>query len=264
MNGRNGTAVVMNVRDPKIIAAYRPEVAARRLARPGSAIKPFVLLRLLETGKLKKDEAHICKGDLRIGGRNLACSHPRTAQPLTPDVALAYSCNEFFATYALRLSTEEMRWAFMKFGLTSPTGLREGEASGQVLPVSTRERKQLQAIGEYGIKVTPLEMLAAYRAMGYERPAVNLSVASKTMYAGLEASTDYGMSRLAQPQGLRVAGKTGTSKADEGAWTHAWFVGYAPADRPEIAVVVYLERGTGPGDAAPLAAQIFKAWMANR
>ncbi|MGZ5141256.1 MAG: penicillin-binding transpeptidase domain-containing protein, partial [Burkholderiales bacterium] len=42
-----------------------------------------------------------------------------------------------------------------------------------------------------------------------------------------------------------------------------WFAGFAPADNPKVAVVVFLERGTGPGDAAPLAAQILQAWMAE-
>jgi penicillin-binding protein 2 len=60
---------------------------------------------------------------------------------------------------------------------------------------------------------------------------------------------------------MRIAGKTGTARTDGGRWNNAWFAGYAPADKPQIAVVVFLEKGSGPGDAAPLAAEIFQAWQ---
>jgi cell division protein FtsI/penicillin-binding protein 2 len=60
--------------------------------------------------------------------------------------------------------------------------------------------------------------------------------------------------------GLAVAGKTGTSISDEGHWTHGWFVGYAPAPAPEIALVIFLERGNGPVDAAGIARTVFNAY----
>ncbi len=68
-----------------------------------------------------------------------------------------------------------------------------------------------------------------------------------------------GSCRAAAVPGVAVAGKTGTAPALDGSHvTHAWFVGYAPADAPEVALVVFLKRGTGGADAAPLAAQILQ------
>ena len=58
---------------------------------------------------------------------------------------------------------------------------------------------------------------------------------------------------------MKVAGKTGTALADEGPWTHGWFAGYAPAENPEIVLVVFLENGHG-SDAAALASKIFGAF----
>jgi cell division protein FtsI/penicillin-binding protein 2 len=55
-----------------------------------------------------------------------------------------------------------------------------------------------------------------------------------------------------------VAGKTGTSAG------HAWFAGFAPAERPEVVVVVFLESGTGGADAAPVAGTVFRAWADGR
>jgi cell division protein FtsI/penicillin-binding protein 2 len=59
--------------------------------------------------------------------------------------------------------------------------------------------------------------------------------------------------------GIQVAGKTGTATNTRGLkTTHAWFVGYAPSEKPEIILVIFLERGTGAHDAAPLAGKIFR------
>ena len=59
-----------------------------------------------------------------------------------------------------------------------------------------------------------------------------------------------------------MAGKTGTAPALDGSHvTHAWFVGYAPVDAPEVALVVFLKRGTGGANAAPLAARILKQYF---
>ena len=68
------------------------------------------------------------------------------------------------------------------------------------------------------------------------------------------------MGRGAKPNGMKVAGKTGTAVADEGPWTHAWFAGYAPADDPKIVLVVFLEKGHGGSDAAGVAREIFDAF----
>ena len=59
-----------------------------------------------------------------------------------------------------------------------------------------------------------------------------------------------------------MAGKTGTAMA-QGA-SLAWFVGYAPADKPEVALVVLLERGTGAADAAPLAGQLLTEYFTRK
>jgi cell division protein FtsI/penicillin-binding protein 2 len=77
MRARSGAAVVVDVASGKILGAYHLEVASRRLARPGSAFKPFTLLALLESGKLKPDESFTCRRNLHVGSHNLSCSHRR-------------------------------------------------------------------------------------------------------------------------------------------------------------------------------------------
>ena len=263
MRGRSGTAVVVDVSTGRILAGYHPQVAARRLARPGSAFKPFTLLVMLQSGKVHTTDSLVCRRNLHVGQHDLSCSHPRTG-PLQAVAALAYSCNDFFATFGLRLTAEDLRAAFTQAGLASPSGFVSDETVGSIHLAHNDEERQLQAVGEGDMRATPLEMLAAYRNLALRRTADDTTEAERTVFTGLEESTGYGMARLASVADMKVAGKTGTSRTDQGSWTNGWFSGYAPADKPEIAVVVFLEKGTGPGDAAVLGGEIFRAWYESK
>src|SRR3989338_1617008 len=105
MVGRVGTAVVLDAVSGRILAEYRPDIAARRLAHPGSALKPFTLLALLEQGELDPETTILCRRHVRLDGRSLDCSHARTSRPLDAVSALAYSCNYFFAHFARQLDS---------------------------------------------------------------------------------------------------------------------------------------------------------------
>ncbi len=259
MAGRSGTAVVLDTRSGHVLAAYHLDVAARRVVHPGSSIKPFTLMALLELDKVNEQTALMCKRSLWIGGHKLDCTHPVTAQPLDPAAALAYSCNSYFSTVALRLTPAQLHDNFARDGFASVTSLAPDEAAGNVALARTPEQLQLEAIGEWGISVTPLEMVRAYRQIALLAPKHDAKL--DPLFAGLEQSVAYGMGHEAQPpSAMKVAGKTGTAPADEGPWTHAWFAGYAPADHPEIVLVVFLEKGHGGSDAAAVARQIFAAF----
>lgn len=74
-----------------------------------------------------------------------------------------------------------------------------------------------------------------------------------------------GTGSAARIEGLEVAGKTGTAQNVEGAAPHAWFIAFAPADNPQIAVAVLVENGgvlgseaTGGEIAAPIARAIIE------
>ncbi len=263
MAGRNGSAVVLDLASGKLLAAYHPQTAARRLALPGSSIKPFTLLALLESGKVDAHTTLLCKRPLTIGGHRLDCTHPDVQQPFDPATALAYSCNSYFTSVALRLTSAELRNGFLKFGFAEASGLAQDEAAGRVQFAGAQAQLQLQAIGEWGVRVTPLELLRGYQNLALLPQKHDPELVP--LFAGMEDSTSYGMARLAQPDAaMKIAGKTGTSLADEGTWRHGWFAGYAPADKPEIALVVFLERGNGPTDAATVARAIFGAYASVR
>jgi len=263
MAGRSGAAVVIDVATGKIMAAYHLDVAGQRVALPGSSIKTFTLMTLLEAGKVNDQTTLMCKRSLSVDGHQLNCTHPDVKQPFDPETALAYSCNTYFASMATRLSPEELRDSFVKFGFASPSGLAANEARGSVVLARTQAELQLEAIGEGGVRVTPLELLRAYQnvALLLQKHDSRFSL----VFAGLEGSVSYGMGHLAQPDApLKVAGKTGTSPVEEGSWRHGWFAGYSPAGKPEIALVVFLEKGHGPTDAASAARKIFAAYASSR
>jgi penicillin-binding protein 2 len=83
---------------------------------------------------------------------------------------------------------------------------------------------------------------------------------------GMRQAVSWGTASTAAVSGVAVAGKTGTAEfgPDLGGGTyasHAWFTGFAPADDPEVAVVVFLEQGNGAKNAAPLAGQILSYYF---
>jgi cell division protein FtsI/penicillin-binding protein 2 len=274
MKGRAGAAVVADVTTGEIMAAEGMELAAHQLARPGSTVKPFVLMALLESGKIEASERLLCRRPLRIGGVRMDCAHAISIAELNAEEAIAYSCNSYFAEAAARLSGAELVQALRRAGLDSPSRLVKEEASGRIEMPRDREMLQLEALGDRGIEVTALELLEAYRKLALQKrndATVGEGGASSAptgefrdgaarrdaaVFAGLEESVMYGMAHAANVDGMKIAGKTGTAASRQSARTHGFFVGYAPAEKPEIVVVVYLEQGNG-GDAAGAAQAIF-------
>ena len=62
--------------------------------------------------------------------------------------------------------------------------------------------------------------------------------------------------------GLNVAGKSGTAELDPGTSPHSWFIGFAPADNPQVAIAVLVERsGGGTVKASPIAGELLRAWQ---
>lgn len=236
MSGHTGTALVANVADGRIAAAWNPTVAETAFSHPGSAIKPFTLAALIDAGALPTRADWICSGHLAIAGHNLACTHPKSAAPLDAIAALAYSCNEFFAHFAAAIPPDRLRAALSGYGFE----------------ISSTPDIRLLALGEIGVRITPVHLLAAYRKLALARRENRASL--QPIFRGMEASAEYGTSRGASIPGWTIAGKTGTGSE------YGWFAGYAPADHPDWVFLVAVPHGSGSGDAAPLAHAILAAY----
>jgi penicillin-binding protein A len=72
-----------------------------------------------------------------------------------------------------------------------------------------------------------------------------------------------GSGRAARIPGVQVAGKTGTAQVSEDVPDHTWFMGFAPADDPKIAVAVFVANGGGTGGerSAPIARDVIQAYL---
>jgi peptidoglycan glycosyltransferase len=97
------------------------------------------------------------------------------------------------------------------------------------------------------------------------RTAVSGDVAAE-LTRMMELVVASGSGKKAQIEGVRVAGKTGTAQHAKGRPPHAWFIGFAPADDPKVAVAVVVEDGgnlgneaTGGQLSAPVAADVMRA-----
>ena len=259
----DGTAVVVKVSDGRILAMHNAKSLKTRVATPGSAIKPFTLELLLDKGLVHPTEKIACRRDLKVAGRSLNCSHPAELTWFDAEEGLAFSCNSYFVNVAARLRAGDLERRYRELGFARPSGLLSGEGEGRVTAAQDVTARQLLAIGAAGIEVTPLELAAGYLRLARVDPS-STTPSLQVVLAGLRAATDYGLARGAKPEKISVAGKTGTASAPNNPQTHAWFAGYAPAEKPEIVVVVFLERGRGSTDAATLARQIFEAYVAER
>jgi peptidoglycan glycosyltransferase len=219
------------------------------------------------------------------------CGNGRTT-PLAD--ALRISCNTAYGGLGLVLGDAKLRAQAEAFGFGS-SGLRLPQrVATSVFPDDlTRAQVAQSAIGQFDVRVTPLEMamVAAGIANGGEvmRPYLvkqvlapdlsALSLASPSVLSRavssqvaqlltsmMELVVTSGTGTRARIPGVRVAGKTGTAQHQLGEPPHAWFVGFAPANDPQVAVAVLVEDGgnlgsdaTGGKVAAPIAKAVMQA-----
>jgi peptidoglycan glycosyltransferase len=77
-------------------------------------------------------------------------------------------------------------------------------------------------------------------------------------------SVDQAYAQAAKIPGVQVAGKTGTAEVGQGRTPHSWFVGFAPADNPRVAIAAIMEnRGSGSDVATPAARRVLEAALAQ-
>ncbi len=222
----------------------------------------------------------------------------------TLDHALTVSCNTAFAQLGMDLGTDAVRSEAALFGMNDQTSSVPLQVAASTIgPVVDQASLAQSSIGQRDVRVTPLQaaMISAAVANGgvlmqpylvAQELAPNLSVLSSTtpqqQSTVLDPSQDAELTQMmehvvsegtgtaAQIPGIAVAGKTGT--ADTGVVLsngqdqppHAWFTGFAPANKPRIAVAVVIENGgvtgsetTGGKAAAPVAAAVMQAYLSS-
>jgi cell division protein FtsI/penicillin-binding protein 2 len=278
MPGKQGAVIVSNPKTGRILALWNPPTALHEAFPPGSTAKVVASAAALEEGVITPAERIQCRRVPRLLGEAYHCSHPAAGQPFDLAAALANSCNYFFCELSARLSSSALAHWYAAFGFGAAG---EDTLPGEVHVRDNAREKALAVLGQQGVTATPAQVLLAYSAIAthgevfrliepgqQQAPSIDRIVPLQpptlaALARGLRQCVESGTGRAAAVEGVAVAGKTGTAPALDGSRaTHAWFVGYAPADAPEVAVVVFLKRGTGAGNAAPLAGRVFKQYFA--
>ncbi len=251
---------------------------------PGSIFKIVTAIAGLSSGKITPATSFNCRGYLMIGGIRFGCWKDGGHGPQSMSEAFAHSCNVYFYSIGLLTGIDVLHEKSVEFGFYLRTGVDlPGEKQGFVPSKEWKKKKRHLpwyegetanlAIGQGDLQVTPLQalMMAVVAAAEGQvlRPHVidkidGIKVAEKnagsmrvpaahwkSVKEGLDqvVNSDTGTGRLARRADTRVAGKTGTAQSGQDK-THAWFVGFAPKDKPKIALVVFLEHGGRGGVAA--------------
>ncbi len=260
---------------------------------PGSVMKLITMSAALDSGTVTPQTTYNDTGVIMMGGYPLY-NWDRSARGVMDMTGLlANSLNVGAATIASWMGPDTFYSYYQRFGFGRPTGIDlMSEASGQMpLPGSslwTETSLGTNAFGQ-GLATTPLQMVSAVSALandGYlmqpylvqeihydgqvfehkptvlSRPISQQTADQLTAMAIIAVRTEvFG----AQVEGYTVAGKTGTAQIPEGGIYHpsdtiASFIGWLPADAPEIIVLIKLDRPRvspwGSTTAAPAFAEL--------
>ena len=273
---------------------------AGNLYPPGSTFKLVTAAAALSSGKFT-EESQLpgpAELDLPLTTANLPTDDHR---PCGPDGttslthALEISCNSAFGWLGLELGADALREQAAKFGFGDSLRVPMAVTPSKVPAELDAPQTAFSAIGQYEVRVTPLQMAMVSAAIANRgtvmRPYLvkdirnsDLDIIDTTAPGELSQAISpdvaaaltrmmvtvvkSGTGTAAQIPGITVAGKTGTAQTERGKAPHAWFTSFAPADNPTIAVAVVVENGGSAGSeasggrvAAPIARQVIEAVM---
>ena len=243
---------------------------------PGSTFKIFTSAMALEEKVIKLDDKFYCSGSKKVGPHDISCWKAGGHGQQTFVEGVGNSCNPVFMEVGAKVGTVKFREYFRGFGFTERTGIElSGEAAGIFFDTKNFNEVELatSSFGQ-GFTITPLQMVAGVASVANEgmlmephivkaltdsngnivknydpkpvRQIVSAETA-KTLCGVLEKVVSEGTGKNAYVAGYRVAGKTGTSEKlprDSNKYI-ASFAGFAPADDPQIAVLVLLDEPMG-------------------
>jgi peptidoglycan glycosyltransferase len=256
---------------------------------PGSTFKTVTAAAVLEHGVIGPDTTVECPGELVFDGFAVSCSNvPQGVGEYPFRDAYTFSVNAIFAEVGVELGWERLRDTAREFGFgaaidfaldTTPSQLTSpGEpetvpllastafGQGQLLATPLQMALVAATIANDGMQMRPIIGLAAFNGdqlvEQLESPSGRRVLDSEVAAQVREfmvAVIANGQAGGVAIEGVRVAGKTGTAESGTGT-SHAWFIAFAPADDPQVAVAVVVENGGQGGSvAAPIAGQVIRS-----
>jgi len=249
---------------------------------PGSTLKPFTIAAALDSGKWKPESRVFCEdGKYQVADHTIHDDHQEGWLNLSG--LISRSSNIGVAKVALDIGSERLYNMLVEVGFERRSGIGlSGESPGIIPPIGRWGPIETAniAFGQ-GIAVTPLQLATAFCVLanggnyvapkliadqetGRSHRVMPKKTASAIM-AMLEAATaPEGTGNKAVPAGYRVAGKTGTAQkpSADGSYADdrftAVFAGMAPADDPELVVIVVIDEPQKSIYGGQVAAPVFR------
>lgn len=268
---------------------------------PGSTFKPIVALAGLESGVIDDKTEFHCPGGASFYGHYFACHLKRGHGNISLHRAIAQSCDVFFYNVGNKLGIDRIAQYAETAGLGSRTGIDLPNERESTMPSTHWKLRNFRqkwyagetisvAIGQGAVTVSPLELAAAIGGLGVRgrwmrphlvksaRPVLvrqghfnpeNVEQVISGMYAVVNEG---GTGRMAALPNVKVCGKTGTAqlasnqklkgtKLGQSMKDNGWFVGFAPAEAPEIVVVALFENGEHGDRASWIVRDVLKAYF---
>jgi penicillin-binding protein 2 len=268
---------------------------------PGSTFKPLMAIAGLEEGVIDDATEFHCAGGASFYGHYFACHLKGGHGAISLHRAIAQSCDVYFYNVGNKLGIDRIAHYADLAGIGRRTGIDlPNETQGTMPSTKWKLRMSRQkwyagetisvAIGQGAVTVSPLQIAAALGGLGAggqwfrphlietDKPVLlrkgnfnpsNLQDVISGMYAVVNES---GTGRAAVLPNIKVCGKTGTAQVASSDKTkgaklrsamanNAWFVAFAPMDKPEIAVVALFENGEESYNAVPIVRDVLKAYF---
>lgn len=269
--------------------------ALRETYAPGSTFKVVTAAAALENGSTK--DSKVYNGavlDLPQTTSDLPNENGRACTPgeATLQDALAFSCNAAFGKIGLDLGATALSDQATKFGFGQAFTIPMRSASSRFPDNLDPPQTAQSAIGQFSVQATPLQMamvaaatanngvlMSPYLVQEVRAPDLSPLDVTRPEEIGPAMSpqsaaqltemmvnvVENGTGTNGQIPGIRVAGKTGTAQQGDGQRPHAWFISFAPANDPKVAVAVIIENGGNASEisgnqlAAPIANKVMRA-----
>lgn len=260
---------------------------------PGSTFKIITAAAALEEGVVKLDDAFFCPGYKIVEDRRIRCARTTGHGAETFETGIMNSCNPVFMELGERLGAENFAGYFKQFGLLSKTNIDLPGEAGTIMHKTENIGPVELATISFGqsFQITPIQLVTTVSSIinGGTRVTPHFGVSvqdadgntvktfsyethenictaetSETMRCLLEKVVSEGTGKNAKIEGFSIGGKTATSQTLPRS-DHKYissFLGFAPADNPQVLVLVVINNPQGiyygGTIAAPVAKEIFE------
>lgn len=260
---------------------------------PGSTFKIITAAAALEEGVVKLDDTFYCPGYKIVEDRRIRCARTTGHGAETFETGIMNSCNPVFMELGERLGAENFAGYFKQFGLLSKTNIDLPGEAGTIMHKTENIGPVELATISFGqsFQITPIQLVTTVSSIinGGTRVTPHFGVSvqdadgntvktfsyethenictaetSETMRCLLEKVVSEGTGKNAKIEGFSIGGKTATSQTLPRS-DHKYissFLGFAPADDPQVLVLVVINNPQGiyygGTIAAPVAKEIFE------